>query len=126
MAHKDAWKSNDELRADLRIAVYECKRDSPSKTYSEIGKEFNVSSADANKLVIEYCKKFNLHEPPVVIVPGRKYVQKDVMLPGTRLEINGRKATLIKEMVNTFSVLFEDVNETKVVSKIDLTVVVGG
>lgn len=125
MTYKDAWKSNDELRADLRIAVYECKRDFPEKTYSEIGKEFNVSAADANKLVIEYCKKFNLPEPPVVIVPGRKYVSKDAMLPGTRLEISGRKGTLINDLSNTLVVLFEDINDTAVVYKSDLTVVGG-
>lgn len=123
--NKDAWKINDEARADLRILLYECKRDEPRKTYDQIGKEFGLSGAAVNKLVVEYCRSLNLPEPPVVLSPGEKYNRNKMLPVGTRLEIEGRIGTLITELTYSYYVLMADTNEMVSVSRIDLSIISG-
>ena len=119
---KEKWQTNDEHRVSLRMALYEAKRDEPIKSYDQLGKEFGISSADANKLVIEYCKKFSLLEPPVVLVPGTTYDRNKRMLIGTRVEVNGRSGVLIEEFVHQMKILFDDTRDFELVNRVDLSI----
>ena len=119
---KEKWQTNDEYRASLRMALYEAKRDEPIKSYDQLGKEFGISSADANKLVIEYCKKFSLLEPPVILTPGNPYNKNNRMLIGTRVEVNGRSGVLIEEFVHQMKILFDDTKDFELVNRIDLSI----
>lgn len=119
---KEKWQTNDEYRASLRMALYEAKIDEPIKTYDQLGKEFGISSTDANKLVIEYCKLFSLPEPPVVLISGKPYDRNKRLLIGVRVEVNGRGGVLIEESIHYMKILFDDTRVIEVVNRIDLSI----
>lgn len=117
----EKWRSNDEERASLRMALYEAKKKVPRKTYDQLGKEFGISSSDATRLISEYCKIFSLREPPVVILPGEPYNGKNKLPIGTRIEFNGQTGVLIEEFYHYFKVLLDETKDFAHVSRIDLS-----
>lgn len=111
-----------EEEKDLRIALYEYKKENPSKTYSEIAKEFGIRANKAKDLIFKYCKAFNLDLPATNMDFSSTYKKFEGKLKGEIISIENRQATVINELTNTIIVRFLDNNEAETIRKSDMKI----
>lgn len=102
MKNKDAWKSNDEIRSSLRMALYEAMHEDNTMTYAKLAEEFEIKPNEAKKLVVEHCRTFNLQEPITFISYDFRKKKPFVENIGKLITYKDQEAEIVVEHENTF------------------------
>lgn len=113
-------KAIEELK-NLRIALYEAKKDNPLITYRELADEFNIHFDKAKKLIQEYCKMFNLEQPVDVIDLRNKNEKKVNKLIGKKVSFDGKTGKMINELNRVYVIHIDGEESPAVYLRKDLT-----